>query len=295
VSIKLIVTDMDGTLLNENIEITANTTAAIMRAQDAGVEIAVATGRNVDEGYSLLKAKGLTMPFIGSNGARVFDENEKLLITHAIEKADVRALIAILDNYDIHHQFFTQNGSFSTKSVDEYVKTFTAVFKSINPTMTEEELSVYLYEHSATMDLEIVDSYDFLYQDPKVQVLKSIANANADIEILDDIQKNIESNLNNIIVTSSSPHNLEINNKYANKGQALSDFAKQRGYSPDEVITIGDSLNDITMLQWATHSYAVENAHQEVKSVAKYKAPSHTQEPVARIIDKVLAGDKLTF
>lgn len=295
-SIKLIVTDMDGTLLNENIELTDNTVDAIKRAQAAGLEIAVATGRTIEAGYhDVIQAKGVSLPFMESNGARVFDEDDRLLITHALEKSDIKELIDIFEKYDVQHQFASPDKTYTTKSMEDFLVAWRAVFKSINPSMTDDELTVYINERYGGLDLEIVDNYDFLYQDTEIEVLKAGVNTDANIDVLAEIKAEVESRLNNVIVTSSSTHNLEINHKHANKGQAIADFAKERGYSPDEVITIGDSLNDLTMLKWATHSYAVENAHHEVKGVAKYIAPSYTKEPVAQIIDKVLTGENFTF
>jgi HAD-superfamily hydrolase, subfamily IIB len=83
---------MDGTLLDEKIEVTNRVTEAILRAQDAGIEFAVATGRTVESGYSLIKERGITCPFIELNGARYFDENEKLQYTRDMKKMMLKHL-----------------------------------------------------------------------------------------------------------------------------------------------------------------------------------------------------------
>ena len=104
-SIKLIVSDMDGTLLNEKVEITDRVSEAILRAQDAGIEFAVATGRTVSSGYSLIKERGIACPFIELNGARYFDENEQLHYTKDMNKEDVQKLIHILEYYEVNNEF----------------------------------------------------------------------------------------------------------------------------------------------------------------------------------------------
>jgi len=294
-SIKLIVTDMDGTLLNENVEISKRATEAILRAQNAGLDFAIATGRTVDSGYSLAQEQGITCPFIELNGARMFDRNEDLQFTRAIDKENTKALIDTLENYGIHNEFITQDATFSNKTLEEYIESFKDVFQSINRSLTDEEAVEIIRDRLASLKIQTVDNYDFLYQDPNIDVLKALVNATDDLSILDEIKNKIEKNQPDLIVTSASMNNIEVNNIHANKGKAVAEYAASQGYKPSEVITIGDNINDLTMLEWAEHSYAVANARTEAKEVATYLAPSHTEDAVAQIIERVLDGKSLRF
>lgn len=294
-AIKLIVSDMDGTLLNENVELSDRAAEAIFRAQNAGLEFAIATGRTVDSGYSIVKEKGITCPFIELNGARMFNEKEELQFTRPIERENTKALIEILEDFGLHNEFITEDGIYSNKSLDEYVESFKGVFQSINQSLGDEEVTQIVKERLQNFDIEMVDDFRFLYQNPDVNVLKMLANATDDVSVLADIRKEVELNVDNIIVTSASTNNLEINHVRANKGQAVSEFAAARGYKPSEVITIGDNINDLTMLEWSEHSYAVDNAHPKAKQVATYTAPSHADYAVAQIIERVLDGKSLRF
>lgn len=286
---------MDGTLLNENIEITSRAREAIFRAQKSGLDFAIATGRTVNSGYSLAKEQGITCPFIELNGARMFDRNEELQFTREINKGNTKSLINILDNYGIHHEFITQEGTFSNKSLEDYIETFKHVFQSINKSLTDNEALDIIQDRLSSLNIQTVDNFDFLVQDPNVQLLKTIVNANENLHILDDIQNEVEKKLPDLIVTSASTNNIEINNIHANKGKAVAEYAASQGYKPSEVITIGDNINDLTMLEWADHSYAVSNAHNDAKQAATYTAPSHTEDAVAQIIDRVLEGKSLRF
>lgn len=286
---------MDGTLLNENIEITSRAREAIFRAQKSGLDFAIATGRTVNSGYSLAKEQGITCPFIELNGARMFDRNEELQFTREINKGNTKSLINILDNYGIHHEFITQEGTFSNKSLEDYIETFKHVFQSINKSLTDNEALDIIQDRLSSLNIQTVDNFDFLVQDPNVQLLKTIVNASENLHILDDIQNEVEKKLPDLIVTSASTNNIEINNIHANKGKAVAEYAASQGYKPSEVITIGDNINDLTMLEWADHSYAVSNAHNDAKQAATYTAPSHTEDAVAQIIDRVLDGKSLHF
>lgn len=294
-SIKLIVSDLDGTLLNENIEISDRTADAILTAQRAGIEFAIATGRTVEGGYSLAKNKGIRCPFIELNGARFFDENEVLQFTRDINQKDIEELLQILQHYKIHNEFITQNGTYSNNSLAEHIAAYTNVFRDINKSMSNDEVTNFVTRHLNEFNIEQVKDYDFLLDQSELQLLKVLLNAHEDKSILKKIEKAVIQNLPDLIVTSASSFNLEINHVLANKGQAVSEFAKMRGYSADEVITVGDNINDLTMLEWSSHSYAVDNAHKLAKSAATYSAPNHVDDAVAQIIEKVLAGDKLAF
>lgn len=294
-SIKLIVTDMDGTLLNENIEITPRATEAIFRAQEAGLDFAIATGRTVGSGYSLAKEQGITCSFIELNGARLFDREEKLQFTRAINQEETRELVDIVGNYGVHNEFITQDVTYSNQSIEDYVQAFKSVFQSINQSLSDEEALAVIQERLSHLNVQTVDDYSFLYQNPDIQVLKTIFNADKNAKVLADIQQTVEKTLPELIVTSASSNNIEINNKEANKGRAVAKYAASQGYKPSEVITIGDNINDLTMLEWADHSYAVSNAHPRAKEIATYQAPSHTEDAVAQIIERVLDGKSLHF
>lgn len=294
-SIKLIVTDMDGTLLNENIEMTPRAAEAIVRAQEAGLDFAIATGRTVGSGYTIVQEQGITSPFIELNGARLFDREGNLQFTRAIDKEETKELINIIENYGIHNEFITQDVTYSNQTLDDYIQAFKSVFQSINPSLSDEDAIEVIKGRLSTLNVQTVNDYSFLYQNPKIQVLKTLLNADKDLSVLKEIQQTVEKNLPGLIVTSASLNNIEINNKQANKGQAVAEYAASQGYKSSEVITIGDNINDLTMLEWADHSYAVSNAHPRAKEAAAYQAPSHREDAVAQIIERVLDGKSLRF
>jgi hypothetical protein len=66
--------------------------------------------------------------------------------------------------------------------------------------------------------------------------------------------------------------------------------AAQHGIEPNEVAVVGDMPNDLPMLAWAGHSYAVANAHPSVLEAAQYRLPSNDDDAVARLIEQLLDG-----
>lgn len=294
-SIKLIVSDMDGTLLNEKLEVSDRVTHAILSAQKAGVEFAIATGRSIESGSSFIKGKGIVAPFIELNGARLFDENGKIQFTREMNQLDLSEMLSIIDYYKIHHEIITHNGSYSSNSAKEQFEAYMEIFKDINPDIGKQELKDYVTEYMKQFKVNRVDNLNFLQDNSELQVLKILFNSHENPDIFKEIEEEINKKTNQLIVTSASNFNLEINHLDANKGKAVADLAQMRDYKASEVITIGDNINDLTMLDWADHSYAVANAHQRAKEKASYLAPSHSEDAVAQIIEKVIQGEKLEF
>ncbi|KAA9241551.1 HAD hydrolase family protein [Aerococcus tenax] len=91
-----------------------------------------------------------------------------------------------------------------------------------------------------------------------------------------------------LAVSSSGPDNLEITQRDATKGNALMAYAQSKGYQSDEILTIGDSHNDISMFHPVKYSYAMANASQLVKDQANYLAPSNKEDGVAQVIANLL-------
>ena len=91
-----------------------------------------------------------------------------------------------------------------------------------------------------------------------------------------------------IDLTSSGPDNLEITSLKAQKGLAIEAYCQHHGFTKHQVLTIGDSANDRSMLAMFPNSYAMANAGQAIKDLASYEAPSNAEDGVAHIIYQLL-------
>lgn len=111
--IQLIVSDMDGTLLNDSMEISSENIAAIKKVQAAGLEFVVATGRSIEEAQPILQAAGIKCRYITSNGAQIFDENGQNIFTVGIEKKKLALTMSILRHHQIYFELFTDHGGYT--------------------------------------------------------------------------------------------------------------------------------------------------------------------------------------
>ena len=110
----------------------------------------------------------------------------------------------------------------------------------------------------------------------------------ADIEMLDRIRRELEENPE-IAVASSFETNLEITDVKAQKGPVLKEYIESLGYSMDEVMVLGDSLNDLSMIEMDFGAtVAMENAVPEVRSAAKYITKSNEELGAAYAIRELL-------
>ena len=91
-------------------------------------------------------------------------------------------------------------------------------------------------------------------------------------------------------VTNTDPLNIEVNPIGVNKGNALKKVCESLDIDAKDVVTMGDSLNDIAMLRYAGLGIAMENAQQAVKDSATYETARNTEDGVARAIEKLLLG-----
>lgn len=288
--IKLIVSDMDGTLLNERVELSDRNAEAVKRAQAAGIDFVIATGRSFQSGYTLVEDKGITCPFIGQNGATYYNEQQELQIIRGLPKDTVRQMMKIFDETPVYYELVTFDGPYSNDE-EAFREHAYDIITDINRDIDEAAIYAYIEKMVNSERINFVDNYDEILNDDDQVVLKlSVLSTSGSIK-LDDLRRKLEKEIENIVVTASSRKNLEINHITATKGRAVSEYAKMKGYDATEVMTIGDNINDLTMLDWAKYGTAMDNAVHEAKTVSDYRTDSNTNDGVAQLIDRVLSGD----
>ena len=108
--IKLIASDMDGTLLDSSMQISPENAAAIKHATEQGVEFIVATGRNRTEALPALEQVGIECAMVTLNGAQVFDKTGQSLFTVPIDAQTVTSILDLLDERDIYYEVATDQG-----------------------------------------------------------------------------------------------------------------------------------------------------------------------------------------
>ncbi|KAA1039372.1 Cof-type HAD-IIB family hydrolase [Macrococcus equipercicus] len=283
--IKLIATDMDGTLLNAAHEISEENIAAIKAAQHNGVTVAIATGRAFYEANTPVKPTGLVVPYICLNGAEVRDEAFNIMHTSSLSRSQISNITAILDRYDIFYQVYTNFGIY-TEDVDKDLQIYIDIADKAGNVPDVDKIKAGIQKRIDQGTLKQVDRYDAIYERDGELVLKFLAYA-ADLDKIDRAKAEL-AQYESLAISASSRGNIEITHNDAQKGIALQAIADQLHISMDETMALGDNLNDISMLERAGYSVAMANGAPETKAAAKYITESNEESGVGKAIFKYL-------
>lgn len=265
---KLLVIDVDGTLLNESSEMTSHTRSAILKAQQMGIQLVLSSGR--PSGGILPLAKELELDnyrgfVIAYNGAQIIDMSNGTLL---FDKRIDRTLIPYLNKKAKKNGF--------------------AIFTySDNAILTDSPLDTYI-QHEADLNnmfLQEVENFpESIDFDPCKCVL-----ASEDETALIGLENHWKRKLAGTVdVFRSEDYFLEVVPATVDKGNALALLMQMLQMEREEVIAIGDGVADVPMLQLAGLSVAMGNARDSVQACADAVTLSNSQEGVAVAIEKMV-------
>ncbi|MFD1418039.1 Cof-type HAD-IIB family hydrolase [Companilactobacillus keshanensis] len=287
--IKLIASDMDGTLLNDKMEVSNRNLQAIKDAQESGIEFLIATGRGIGEAKPFLRGK-VTPGYITLNGAEVFDNKENLVSSNPISIDSKIKIVNILRTHNIYFELITNKGIFS-ENLDLRISSLADLLLKLNPGTTREDALKQTKEKIKGVPMTYVDSFEEILADSSYDIMKMIAYDPGEAKVLGPVMDKIN-NLSDVVVTSSAPNDIEINSVDAQKGMALLEYAEKRGIKQTETMAIGDNLNDASMIKSAGIGVAMKNAIPTITDMADEYTDTNVNDGVAQAIEKVIADNK---
>ena len=286
--IKLIVSDMDGTLLNSNHQISKENLEAIRNAEEKGVHFAIATGRAYSDVKPLLDENNLKCECILSNGAEYRDKDGNILEEVAIEKDSARKIINMIQKDGLSVEIYTDDGFYTIDTEEESLRETARRIQTFNTGTSFEDALEQAKMHPHFVNLHYIDDVEeFLNSD--VKIAKFVAFYE-DEETTLKVKSTLE-DIEGIAISSTFTRNIEINNEQAQKGLILSKVIEKLGLKKEEVIVLGDSYNDISLFTEFPISFAMENAVPEIKQLAKYITDTNDNAGVAKAIYKAIAGE----
>ena len=265
--IKLIASDMDGTLLNHNHKIPKENVELINYAKNQGIEFVVATGRAYYEALPALNEENINCDVISFNGGIVYDKNGNIISITPMMPKDLYYTIEILKSFDISYQLYTKNTIY-TKSIETDINAYIDLIRSNGYDPDVEHLRAEAQQKLDVGYITEVENIELYLNEKENPPIKIIAISN-DISKLENATKLLSENTN-ISVTSSGANNIEIMHKNATKGEALKEIAKIYGINLENTVAIGDNLNDQAMLDIVGYSVAMKNGNAILKEHAKY-------------------------
>ena len=256
--IKLIATDMDGTLLDDNKQLPENFDNVVRRLFDKNIRFVISSGRS----YCTLKAQFSDylddMTFICDNGAYVVDKG-KLLSVSVLPKQTVKDVVRFCRDNDLMVLLCGKNGTWNNAK---------------NESQNKEVRSYYINQVNME-DLTLVDDDIF-----KIAIFEESGIEN------DGYIKLEEHFGDDFNVQLSGKYWVDIMNKGITKGTALRTIENRIGVRYEETMAFGDYLNDVEMLNNSYYSFAMSNAHESIKKVANFMTGSNNDNSVMKEIEK---------
>lgn len=284
--IKLIASDMDGTLLGRNNDISEENLKAIRKAEEMGVNFAIASGRRYEDVKPFLDKYNLKCECIVQNGAEYRDKDGNILEGIYIDKNRIKDVLNIIQRHGLNVEIYTDNGLYTINTREKSLKGSMFMVQYFHPEVTNEEeiLKIAKEEHHFPILNYINNIDEFSNKNIKIGKIEVYDKCKDKVSKLKEELQNIDQ----LAVASSVEFNIEINNIKAQKGIILAKVSDKKGMQKEEVAVIGDGFNDYSMFTEFPISFAMENAISEIKEIAKYITDTNYNSGVAKAINKVL-------
>jgi HAD superfamily hydrolase (TIGR01484 family) len=239
---QLLAMDMDGTLLNEQSEISTENERWIKWAMEQGITVCLATGRGYQSALPFARQLGLDSPMVLVNGSEVWASPEQLLHRTLMPATSIRKLRELAVQYDCWYWAYSSEGVYNKQTW-----------------LADDEDKEWL-------------KFGFYTED--VQTMLAIREAIPDIGSFE--------------LTNSHPSNMELNPAGISKASGLRRICELLSMSMNDIIAVGDSLNDLAMIREAGLGVAMGNAQEVVKQAADATTLDHNQDAIAAIIQQYL-------
>jgi Cof subfamily protein (haloacid dehalogenase superfamily) len=264
-SIKLVVSDVDGTLVTHDKRITDAARNAVEKLRAAGIGFTVVSSRPTVGMEFLIRPLALTLPFGSFNGSSIVDPSLAPIAQHLIPAATARHAIDLLNQFGVDIWLFTNEQWLIRNPDGEYVD----------------------HEQRAIMhDPATVDSFA-----PYLDSACKIVGASSDPALLIRCETAMRQAVGtDATAVRSQTYYLDITPPGHDKGTFVADIEARLGVTPDAVATIGDMQNDLPMFARSRMSFAMGNAADEIKQRATHVTASNEEDGFAKAMDVILAG-----
>lgn len=261
--IKLVAADLDGTLLNSRHELSPDFFPVFDKMKTKGVLFAAASGRQFYNILNKFAAIQEDVIFVAENGSYVVYKDEELLV-QAMETDIVKEqLITTRKIPGIYTILCGKKKAYVESDAPQFM----------------ENLRMYYDRFEVVNDLLEVADDQFL----KIAICDLAGAERNSYLVFKQQQEHLQ-------VKVSGNIWLDLSHKLANKGRAINVLQNKFGISVNETMVFGDYLNDLEMMQQAGFSYAMENAHIDIKNAARFTTKSNDQDGVKIILEQMLSA-----
>lgn len=265
---KIVFFDLDRTLLNSELEVLEENKKAIKRALENDIEVVVCSGRQQLQARYYQEKAGAGRYVIDANGAEIYDTlEEEQLFKCPLEENFCKEL----------YNYIIKNGLFFRIDT-KYARYFNEEHNRIlNEVLFDEEPDKFFNENDI---LQIsVGSVDSEKIDKAIEYLKNFPDVKVECRYIARI-------------TADRLDIINILNKNASKGNAISGLCKYLKIDPKDAVCFGDDYNDISMFEAVGHPVAMGNACDELKNMAKEVTSDNNKPGIAEVLNRIIEENK---
>ncbi len=287
--LRLIASDLDGTLLNQQQKISPLNRYAIAKAQEKGVRFVIATGRNYARVQDLLMENDLHCDLLLMNGSEVRDARGKIISSINLPMEPLQQVVDLLHAHGMEPEFMTNRETCSIDPPEQALRSCALRMQCFHPGISYEEGLKLAHTDPFYTALRFVDGLEGLYQTGLE--LRKIVSYHPDTQVIDRLIQQFNA-MEGIVCMSSFPVNVEITNARAQKGWGLEKAIEVMEIRREEVAVFGDGMNDYNMFTCFSRCYAPQNAVEPIRALAREVIPRHDEDGVGKTILRLLEEDE---
>jgi Cof subfamily protein (haloacid dehalogenase superfamily) len=263
--VSLVISDVDGTLLDEKKKLSPGAAAAVQRLYAAAIRFSLASARPPRMVRDLIDALEVREPFACFNGAVVVGTDEKILREYPMKPTDAQMVADWIRDHGFELWVWTNNDWLVTCAAGPHVAHHIEGMGHAPTMLTTRDIS----QLDVLKLVGVSDNYDALAAAEKELVSKGMTSISA---------------------TRSSPYYLDVTAAEANKGAVVLALSELLSIPRDQIATIGDMITDTLMFRKSGVSIAMGNAYDDVKALATYTTRSNDEDGFAYAMDTFILG-----
>ena len=286
---RLVVVDLDGTMLNSYGMVTENTKNIIRQTMEKGIDVIIASGRPIDSIKTIAKENGSKNYFIAGNGALIYDmKKDKIIYDKFLPKNKVLEIIKICEENSISYNVYTDQTILATALKYNVLYYQKENLKKEENKQTKISIIENMYEYVKNkkeekyLKITICDDNQTVFQSI-IRKLRKIQG----IEVLDVShmsRKTIKQGTEEITIAY---YYTEITVQNVDKWNAIEFLMQKLNISKEEIVAIGDNVNDKKMIQEAGLGVAMGGSTPEITQIADDVTTSNNEEGVAKVLQKI--------
>ncbi|HWE99386.1 MAG TPA: Cof-type HAD-IIB family hydrolase [Caulobacteraceae bacterium] len=263
-SIRLVLADVDGTLVTKEKILTERAIAAVRALEKGGADFAITSGRPPRGMAMLVEPLGLKTPIAGFNGGVFVAPDLTVLETHTLDPQVARKAVSLIEKAGLDAWLYTPDAWLIRKKGAPHVEREAWTVK---------------------FDPKVVDSYGDADLDNAVKIV----GVSDDLDLVAKVEKDAQEALGTgVSAARSQPYYLDVTHPQANKGEVVAWLARKLEVRPEEIATLGDMPNDVLMFEKSGFSVAMGQASEDVKAKASATTDSYEDEGFAKAVERLI-------